>query len=259
MTRTGCYVGDNAFSFAELTGRTYPSITSKEAIESLMKWSMKGRLHARTFSFDENFKLYDHNTFIGCLLKSPGVVCALKSDGLVVPEYKHLLVEAVPCGSTDMTICSKIKALTARENGMIKKCYDEVIQSVLVSDELRKFFLDEEHHAYSEVSTAQRAEFLFRLLAHVCIGGEVCQSEENIDVYIDFTRKLYRDLLSVQKNPDTKELQIVSLVYKVELEDDTGVVFPSTVRHPNTFFYAIVDPFKRNVILLYHVFGCGEF
>ncbi|TGZ59440.1 hypothetical protein CRM22_009063 [Opisthorchis felineus] len=219
---------------------------------------MKGRLHARTFSFDENFKLYDHNVFIGCLLKSPGVICALKSDGLVVPEYKHLLVEAVPCGSTDMTICRKIKALTARENGMIKKCYDDVIQSVLVSDELRKFLLDEEH-PYSEVTTAQRAEFLFRLFAHVCIGGEVCQNEENIDVYIEFTRKLYRDLLSVQKNPDTKELQIVSLIYKVELEDDTGVVFPSAVRHPNTFFYAIVDPFKRNVILLYHVFGCGEF
>ncbi|GAA52672.1 hypothetical protein CLF_108596 [Clonorchis sinensis] len=76
MTRTGCYVGDNAFSFAELTGRTYPSITSKEAIESLMKWSMKGRLHARTFSFDENFKLYDHNTFIGVYLSYLIINCA---------------------------------------------------------------------------------------------------------------------------------------------------------------------------------------
>ncbi|KAF6774131.1 hypothetical protein AHF37_05517 [Paragonimus kellicotti] len=64
---------------------------------------------------------------------------------------------------------------------------------------------------------------------------------------------------SVQKNSETKELQIVSLVYRIRAEDENGVIFPSDVEHVNTFAYVIVDPFKRNVILLHHVFGCGEF
>ncbi|CAH8452432.1 unnamed protein product [Schistosoma margrebowiei] len=118
----------------------------------------------------------------------------------------------------------------------------------------------EDSDSYSILTEKEREEFLVRLFKHICIGGEICQQEDEIKPYIDTVRKIYRDLICVQKNPDSKAIEIVSHVYEVRVYDEqSNMVFPSNKEHLNTFAYAIVDPFKRNVIIFYHVFGCGEF
>ncbi|KAF7232080.1 hypothetical protein EG68_05540 [Paragonimus skrjabini miyazakii] len=186
MTLYGGNSRNSTFTFIEIQNRQYPSIHSKEAMGSLMKWSMKGRLKIHTFSFDENFKQYDAENFMN-------------------------------------------------------------------------FLLDENSELSYVLTEKEKSEFLYKIFFHLSIGGELCQNEDNINEYAEFARKIYRDIISVQKNAETKELQIVSLVYKVRAEDESGAVFPSDVEHVNTFAYVIVDPFKRNAILLHHVFGCGEF
>ncbi|KAA3681003.1 uncharacterized protein DEA37_0005038, partial [Paragonimus westermani] len=121
------------------------------------------------------------------------------------------------------------------------------------------FLLDEDSEASHVLTEKEKSEFLYKIFFHLSVGGELCQNEDNIKEYSEATRKVYRDIISVQKSSETKELQIVSLVYKIRAEDENGAVFPSNIDHVNTFAYVIVDPFKRNVILLHHVFGCGEF
>ncbi|XP_077654023.1 cilia- and flagella-associated protein 300 isoform X3 [Urocitellus parryii] len=41
-------------------------------------------------------------------------------------------------------------------------------------------------------------------------------------------------------------------------KDSTGVCYPSTKNHEQTFSYFIVDPIKRHVNVLYHCYGVGE-
>ncbi|CAH8450158.1 unnamed protein product [Dicrocoelium dendriticum] len=115
-----------------------------------------------------------------------------------------------------MKMFHSVKSAVARPNGAIVKCYDHVLDSLIISDELGKFILDSDFEKYAVISLKEREEFLFRLFSHLYIGGELCQREENINVYIDFTRNIYRDLVSVQKTSDSKEIRVVSLVYKFQ-------------------------------------------
>lgn len=104
---------------------------------------------------------------------------------------------------------------------------------------------DEESENYCVVGRAEREEFLFRLFKHLCLGGELCQYEDTVEPYISTTRRIYKDLIrwkevkheevvidsgrcimipkspslfflfSVQKDPETKKISVVSTVLKV--------------------------------------------
>lgn len=82
-----------------------------------------------------------------------------------------------------------------REGGSIKKCLDEYFEDIVVSDELRKLLLIEESDNYEIYSDSERNQFLFRLFKHICIGGQVCQYEDNLQPYVDVTRSIYKDLI----------------------------------------------------------------
>ena len=55
--------------------------------------------------------------------------------------------------------------------------------------------LIEDSDNYEIYSDAERDQFLFRLFKHLCIGGQVCQFEDNVQPYIDVTRSIYKDLI----------------------------------------------------------------
>lgn len=109
---------------------------------------------------------------------------------------------------------------------------------------------EEESENYYAVGRAEREEFLFRLFKHLCLGGELCQYEDTVEPYISTTRRIYKDLIrweeakhdsqtndsvgsimtshshwvlfclfvllfSVQKDPETKKISVVSTVLKV--------------------------------------------
>ena len=46
-------------------------------------------------------------------------------------------------------------------------------------------------------------EFIFKLFQHISLGGSMCQYENNIKVYLDVIKVLYKDLVTVAKDPDS--------------------------------------------------------
>lgn len=48
------------------------------------------------------------------------------------------------------------------------------------------------YHLFDE---KDRQEFLFRLFKHAVIGGELVQPSQDIHVYIEFAKNLYKDLV----------------------------------------------------------------
>jgi len=118
--------------------------------------------------------------------------------------------------------------------------------------------LVEDSEKYEVFSRPDREEFLFCLFKHLCLGGALCQYEDVLHPYLETTKLLYKDLVSVRKNPQTKKIQITSSVFKVTAYDGAGVCYPSTESHEQTFSYFIVDPIKRHVHVLYHSYGVGE-
>ncbi|XP_059171136.1 cilia- and flagella-associated protein 300-like [Physella acuta] len=252
------------FSFLPIA-KSFASIEGKENQEYFLKWSMKNSLQAKLFTFDQCFQAYEIKKFALDFFRDPHVISNVQvpsDSGKFVSlgnKASSVEVQSIPCTVLTMAFFDKLlDGEIARESGDIKKCYDEYQEEITISDNLRQMLLNEDSDVYCQFNEKEREEFLFMLFSHVCIGGRLCQFEDNVQPYLDVTKSLYKDLISVQKNPETKELSILSQVFKVTCYDDKGgSYFPSSRRHRQNFAYLIVDPLKRTVICLSHTFGGG--
>lgn len=225
---------------------------------------MDGRLTAQAFSFDQNFKIYQQDEFITAFFNHPNVSSNLKllsasgqwttlGTNVKKTEVKKLLCTQVSMSFFDRLYCKGV----VRETGHIVKCFDEYYDDIPIADELRKVLLVEDSDHYDLFSYLEREEFLFCLFKHLCLGGALCQYEDELGPYLEATKAIYKDLVSVQKNPETKAINIISTVFKVCAYDAHGLCYPSFKNHEQNFAYLIVNPLKRYIYILYHSFGGG--
>lgn len=254
------------FTFQEVKGKKFVSVDGKDNKEYFTKWSMWGRLKCQMYSFDQTFQAYQKDQFIADFLKDPNVVSTLQTVSEsctwspVGVEATSVTVEPITCTMLSMTLFDRLTEKDiVRETGVITKCFDEFYQDFTISDELRKMLLIDDSDNYCLYSDSERDEFLFCLFQHFCLGGKICQYEDNVDPYLDVTKQVYKDLISVQKHSDTKELSIISSVFKVTASEDGHMYYPGDKCHEQTFSYFIVDPCKRHVTVLYHKFGTSVF
>jgi len=119
-----------------------------------------------------------------------------------------------------------------------------------ISDELRKLLVCEESDNYDEFTPAERSELVFHILKRITVGGSMCQYEDYFTPYLDVTRSVYRDMVAVQKNSTTKEIQVVSMAYQIEELDGTPL-FPQKSQFAHNYCYVIIDPVKRHVTYWY--------
>ncbi|XP_056417520.1 cilia- and flagella-associated protein 300 [Hyla sarda] len=255
------------FTFHPLENRTFNFLDNRSSRELLTKWSMNGRISAQAFRYDEYFQPYQKNDFVLAFFQDPNVTSYLKllsgsSLQWTTLGTKVTKIEAteIPCTHLSMSLFDRLSEENiVKESGYISKCLDEYVDDFIVSDELRKVLLLEDSEKYEIFSPSDRQEFIFLLFKHLCLGGAVCQFEDTVDPYLEMTKSMYKELLSVQKDPETKQIKIISSVFKVNASDENGLCYPSPRPHEQTFAYLIVDPLKRHVVVLYHCFGGGIF
>ena len=58
-----------------------------------------------------------------------------------------------------------------------------------------KMLLLDDSDNYDVYTESEREEFLFLLFRHICLGGAVCQYEDDIKPYLDTTKLIYKDLI----------------------------------------------------------------
>ncbi|CAK7317610.1 Cilia- and flagella-associated protein 300 [Vulpes lagopus] len=256
----------DGYCFRFLPQKTFQCLSAPETASRLRQWSMLGRVAAQAFGFDQTFQAHRKDDFLLAFFKDPNVIPNLKllsdSSGQWITlgaEVKKIEATNVPCTQLSMSFFNRLyDEDIVRANGHIIKCLDSFCDSFPISDELRKVLLVEDSEKYEVFSQPDREEFLFCLFKHLCLGGALCQYEDVLHPYLETTKLLYKDLVSVRKNPQTKKIQITSSVFKVMAYDSNGVCYPSTKSHEQTFSYFIVDPIKRHVHVLYHCYGVGE-
>ncbi|XP_075402613.1 cilia- and flagella-associated protein 300 isoform X1 [Tenrec ecaudatus] len=254
------------YDFRFLPQKSFPSLSSPEIVSRLRQWSMLGRIAARAFGFDQTFQAHRRDEFLMDFFKDPNVIPNLKllsdSSGQWITlgtEVKTIEAINVPCTQLSMSFFNRLyDEDIVRHSGHIVKCLDSFYDPFLIADELRKVLLMEDSEKYEVFSQPEREEFLFCLFKHFCLGGTLCQYEDVLNPYLETTKLIYKDLVSVRKNPQTKKIQITSSVFKVTAYDSAGMCYPSTKNHEQTFSYFIVDPIKRHVHVLYHSYGVGE-
>uniref|UniRef100_A0A1A8JFS8 Cilia- and flagella-associated protein 300 n=2 Tax=Nothobranchius kuhntae TaxID=321403 RepID=A0A1A8JFS8_NOTKU len=250
------------FSFSPLPMKKFSFLQDKNTSALLMKWSMLGRISAHSYSFDNNFCPHSSERFALSFFRDPEVISSLRNmeSRIPVPFDKPVVsvsVEHVPCTKTSMELFDPIYSCgVLRPSGDVVKCFSDVYTDC---DELQLMLQDEGSKHYHSVERKERKEFLFRIFKHLRLGGELCEYEDHIDPYISTTKQIYKDLISVRKDADTKQICVVSTVLKVSAYDGSGRCFPGTPEQEQTFAYMIVDPFKRHVNLFSHFYGVGNF
>uniref|UniRef100_A0A672YYW2 Cilia- and flagella-associated protein 300 n=1 Tax=Sphaeramia orbicularis TaxID=375764 RepID=A0A672YYW2_9TELE len=205
--------------------------------------SMLGRLSAQSYSFDQTFYPYNCDNIFHICSQICGMflMCVFFIDRPVV----SVDVEVVPCTKVSMEMFDPLCS-----SGVCPD-YDELRQ--MLEEE------EEEEEDYCAVRKEEQEEFLFRLFKHLWLGGELCQYDNTADPYISTTKKIYKDLISVQKDPETKKISVISAVLKVSAYDESGLCYPGRREDGQTFAYMIIDTFKRHVTLFYHFYGIGNF
>uniref|UniRef100_A0A3B3TQ57 Cilia- and flagella-associated protein 300 n=2 Tax=Poecilia TaxID=8080 RepID=A0A3B3TQ57_9TELE len=206
---------------------------------------MLGRLSAQTYSFDSNFHPYSYETF--ALVRRDIVSTRLMC--VVERPVASVSTELVPCTKISMELFDPIYSCgILRPSGHVVKCFHDVYPDY---DELRQMLQEEDSEHYYVVGKMERKEFLFRLFKHLCLGGALCQYEDTIDPYISTTKKIYKDLI--------RKIELFSMILVSRYsKDESGQCFPGTREEEQTFAYLIVDPVKRNVTLLFHIYGVGK-
>lgn len=174
--------------------------------DSLFKWGLDSNSTIQRFTFDQKLSLQDLNVFHSDLLKIIKPTLNIQNV-----QFERLQVTATSLDFfNNLTSCRDIIS----QNKDIKGCFDEYIDNLLISDELRKVLVNHDSKNYNLFSSSHRSEFMFHIFKQLCIGGNVCQFEDSVDVYLEATRSLYKDLVSVLRNSDGS-LKPISFVFKI--------------------------------------------
>ncbi|XP_039600271.1 cilia- and flagella-associated protein 300 [Polypterus senegalus] len=249
------------FTFKELSNKSFSFLRNRHFSELLMKWSMLGRITAYAFSFDQDFKVYEKDHFVWDFFNDPHVTSVLKtldSSGhweALASKVTKVEAETVPCTAISLSLFDSLyTAGIVRQTGHIVKCFDEEYGE---SDELRKMLLIEDSENSEVISQSDRQEFIFQIFKHFCLGGLLCQYEDTIEPYLEITQSVYKDIVSVYKDSETKKLKMISCVFKVSAYSGPRICYPADNDHHQNFAYLVLDPVKRHVYVLHHSFGIG--
>jgi len=137
-------------------------------------------------------------------------------------------------------------------NGSLRRVMDDQVRGMAVTNALQDVFVrGEESEEYPDLfSEAEGSEFLTRLLGHLVRGGAMNQYDDTLAPYLETTKALYKDLLSVVRPQGSDRIEVLSAVYCVRgLQGGGADLFPQP--HDNNFCYVVLDTARKTATVLY--------
>eukprot|EP01027_Heterolobosea_sp_BB2_P024275 GEZU01036539.1.p1 GENE.GEZU01036539.1~~GEZU01036539.1.p1 ORF type:complete len:120 (-),score=33.61 GEZU01036539.1:70-429(-) len=112
-------------------------------------------------------------------------------------------------------------------------------------------FMVEESENYELYNDRERSEFIYHVMRRICTGGALNQYEDDFEPYSETTKAIYKDLVSVQKNPYSSKPEVISPVYQIlDIDCNGSSLFARD--SPYNFCYVIIDPLKRQVVVWHY-------
>lgn len=232
------------FEFTELPENGFSTFSDKDKSSLIIeKWGLQG-LIIRTYSFSGQMPtVFDPMNFLMQFFKTKGVA----SQGVESIEFDTLTTNV-----TGRTFWKKLwsgPVKLVRDVGAhpIQKCIDRKINGVWVSDLLQTALIDDESEEYEVFTENDRNELIFHVMKALVLGGEICQYEDNWDVYEPIITSLYRDLVgqSVVKNT-SGAVSIIARAFLLKKVNDTNVLSDLD----RSFYIVVVDPIGKKVRVL---------
>ncbi|XP_050542538.1 cilia- and flagella-associated protein 300 isoform X4 [Daktulosphaira vitifoliae] len=230
---------------------------------------MKKCLQITYYAFNQEFSDSDVNQFILDFFQDKNVTCLLQTSPniLLDCEITRVKVEEISCVITSMDFFDKLlnpinnivsHGKDREGNTLIRQCEEVSKNGIYITNVLKKVLLDDECEEYSLYNSEEREEFIFKLLTHFVIGGTWCQDDVTIEPYLNTTKNIYKDLISVEKNLEFNKILVASKVYNVmAFNSKDDMVYPKgfTDHFQNSFVYLIINRKTRTVTLFAHNAG----
>ena len=163
--------------------------------------------------------------------------------------------DVVPANLTSMAFFDRLETADppiVRANGDLVKCFDNFIDGVQISDLLRDALLNPESEHAELFGEEEKDELLYRIFFQLVLGGGLSQFEDSITAYLECTKRCYKQLLTVYKNPQHQDrVEVASAVYSVRsARGDGWNLFPKPSRQ--NFCFLAVDPHTHVCRVWYH-------
>ncbi|KAJ9467490.1 hypothetical protein DIPPA_14144 [Diplonema papillatum] len=259
-------LGRHEWKFVQSDAKKFEAFNSAGAEELLQKWDLAGANQVFCFKFDDTYRRGMADDFIQSFFNDASVRALLR----VRDENGYLgflgkgSIDSVQYDNLDATLVrmdmfDKLEdAGIVRDTG-IRKMVDQFLPGgVTVSDELRNLFLNEDESEHAGLFSADdKNEFLYHVLWRLVAGGAMCQYEDDFGAYKQMAKSVYKDLVSVVKNPDTGRLETCCHVYSIKAIK--GASTPPLFGRPqfsnHNFCYLSVNPVSRLVCVWYNAFA----
>ncbi|XP_034937312.1 cilia- and flagella-associated protein 300-like isoform X2 [Chelonus insularis] len=215
----------------------------------------------QSFLFNEPFQQYHRCHFAEAFFKDRFVAEKLKiwdpsssvfkEPGIIASEVD---VRPVPCTITSMIFFEKLndpKNEIVHESGSIRPSHYDYIDDILIPNCLRAMILDDANDKYHLYSKSERAEFIFRIFRMLVLGGSCCQYEDDLKIYLNITKALYKTFVRVGLTSDQNDIEILSTILEVVAKKDEPF-YPWNPKHPQNIGYLIIDPINREVTTFLH-------
>ncbi|UPR03922.1 cilia- and flagella-associated protein [Chloropicon primus] len=244
---------------------------------NLTKWDLLRGTTYRKFRYDKFYHKQDAEGFVNDFLSSEDVqreLLSLKASSCC--KVVSFTARPVKATTTTMAFFDHLLGVgdVVRLNGQLVKCMDDYFEGFHVQDRLREILLNEDNEYELDngpvFSEEDKEEFLYCIFRHLAIGGSLCQFEDTLDPYLEVAKLVYKELLTVWRNPRTSKPEVASGVYQVTsaclqaagveeggVGEERRCLFEGEDGGSSTqqdFLYVATDPFRRTCKAWLHKF-----
>jgi len=147
-----------------------------------------------------------------------------------------------------MTFFDRLDDADITHGGHIRGCFDESFFGLTIGDKLREMLINEDSENAGVYSEAEKKELIYVLFKLLAVGGGMCQPDVSIERYLELTKGLYRDLLTVYKAPVSGEVTVSGRVYLLEAVQ--GVTLHPEEDNPFNLLVVVVEPLRKELRVL---------
>jgi len=96
---------------------------------------------------------------------------------------------------------------------------------------------------------SEKHELIFQLFRIFAIGGNLCQPDITIDRYLNLTKTVYKELVTVYRDANTQEVKVSGKAFAVQSVTDIEL-FPNNPDSTWNICIVLIDPLKKMITMV---------
>jgi cilia- and flagella-associated protein 300 len=223
-------------------------LESSDAKTMILQWNLDKTLEFKKFRFTGAFDgNSDYDRLIKDFLRNNECTSTLGITGTPSAPFKMNTIE-LNTEIMSMNFFDKLEENDICHNGHIRGCFEEIYDGLTVNDKLRDMLVNEDSDNAFIFTESEKKEFIYNIFKMLVVGGSMCQPDNSTTRYLETTKGLYKDLLTVYKAPTSGAVTVSGKVFALKSVD--GMTLHPNEDKPYNTLLLIVEPLRKEMSVL---------